>query len=201
MPQIQKETVRNEIKHTALTLFATQGYEQTSMVNIAKAAGFSVGNVYRYFKSKQDILEELVPKEFMNELTKQLFTKIDTGKGITISEQMKDKEYIENSAQFIKTIVANRLQILVAFRCRKNEQGVAFKEEVIASLVQFFLQQFVPENQRESLVATVELLYRGLANLYMEILTEEHTEEEYITQLKRVTEYHVAGLATLIETK
>lgn len=201
MPQIQKETVRNEIIHTALTLFATQGYKQTSMANIAKAAGFSVGNVYCYFKSKQDVLEEVVPKKFMSELRKQLFTKIDTGKRSTISDQIKDKEYIENSEQFIKAIVDNRLHILVAFRCRKNEQGVTFKEEVIASLVQLFLQRFVQENQRESLAATVELLYRGLANLYMEILTQEHTEEEYITQLKRVTKYHVAGLAALIEMK
>ena len=44
----------------ALGLFSKQGYAQTSVDQIARAAGVSKGAVYLYFPSKQSLLEGLV---------------------------------------------------------------------------------------------------------------------------------------------
>lgn len=50
---------RQRILDAALTLFASKGYEATTMRDIAAAAGCSLGLAYRYFASKEDLILEL----------------------------------------------------------------------------------------------------------------------------------------------
>jgi AcrR family transcriptional regulator len=50
------QKTRERIFETALALFVEQGYEQTTMRDIAKAAGCSLGLAYRYFESKEDMV-------------------------------------------------------------------------------------------------------------------------------------------------
>jgi len=47
---------RQAISGVALRLFATRGYERTTVAEIAAAAGLSRATVFRYFGSKEDIL-------------------------------------------------------------------------------------------------------------------------------------------------
>jgi AcrR family transcriptional regulator len=50
---------RQRILDAALQLFATKGYEEATMRDIAAAAGCSLGLTYRYFASKEDLVLEL----------------------------------------------------------------------------------------------------------------------------------------------
>lgn len=50
---------RQRIMDTAWRLFATRGYEQTTMREIAAEASCSLGLAYRYFASKEDLVLEL----------------------------------------------------------------------------------------------------------------------------------------------
>lgn len=50
------ERTRQLILNTALDLFAGQGYEATTMREIAGAAGVSLGLTYRYFQSKESLV-------------------------------------------------------------------------------------------------------------------------------------------------
>ncbi|MGH8784976.1 MAG: TetR/AcrR family transcriptional regulator [Cupriavidus necator] len=56
MSQIKKEQVRGAILDAAFQLFRDQGYNETSIPAIARAAGISTANVYVYFTSKMEIL-------------------------------------------------------------------------------------------------------------------------------------------------
>jgi AcrR family transcriptional regulator len=47
---------RQRILDAALALFASKGYEATTMRDIAAAAGCSLGLTYRYFASKEDLI-------------------------------------------------------------------------------------------------------------------------------------------------
>ena len=50
------EQTRAHILDTALELFRTQGYAETTMRQIAAAAGVAVGNAYYYFASKDQLI-------------------------------------------------------------------------------------------------------------------------------------------------
>ncbi len=56
----QKEQRRRFIISKALELFARKGYSDTKIGDIAKAADMSVGLMFHYFESKEQLYEELV---------------------------------------------------------------------------------------------------------------------------------------------
>lgn len=58
--QYLKDEVRGKILEEALKEFDKNGYEGASIRNIAKNASTSVGNFYKYFKSKDDLYEKLI---------------------------------------------------------------------------------------------------------------------------------------------
>ena len=60
MAQVLKEEVRQRIILAAKNEFLTNGYEDASMRRIAQASGVTVGNLYRYFLNKDELLAMIV---------------------------------------------------------------------------------------------------------------------------------------------
>lgn len=62
MPELTEAETRSKrraILDAARTLIAKQGYEETTIAQIASAAGVAVGTVYLYFSNKRDIYTSL----------------------------------------------------------------------------------------------------------------------------------------------
>jgi AcrR family transcriptional regulator len=65
MPEMARDDSRDPrdkrlaILHAARELFASRGYEETTIAQIAQAAGVAVGTVYLYFANKHDILMDV----------------------------------------------------------------------------------------------------------------------------------------------
>lgn len=60
MPKVTEahlETRRQQVLDAAFACFARQGFHQTSIHDICQEAGLSPGAVYRYFSSKEQIIE------------------------------------------------------------------------------------------------------------------------------------------------
>ena len=51
-----KEDTRSCIIRAATNLFAEQGYQQTTIAEIAKMAGLAEGSIYEHFRGKEDLL-------------------------------------------------------------------------------------------------------------------------------------------------
>ncbi len=56
MVQVKKPAVREAILGSAMRLFSARGYAGTTLADIAAGAGITPSNVYRYFRSKLEIL-------------------------------------------------------------------------------------------------------------------------------------------------
>ena len=54
------EKKKSRIEEAARQLFISQGFHATSMRNIAARAGTSLGNVYNYYRTKEEILESII---------------------------------------------------------------------------------------------------------------------------------------------
>ena len=58
---------RSRLRELALQMFAEQGYEKTSLREIAERLGVTKAALYYYFKSKEDIVRSLV-EDYMAEI-------------------------------------------------------------------------------------------------------------------------------------
>lgn len=56
----KKEVRKDAIRAAAADLFAQKGYDSISLENIAAAAGFTRPNLYRYYRSKEDLFLEII---------------------------------------------------------------------------------------------------------------------------------------------
>jgi AcrR family transcriptional regulator len=65
-PKVAKnvESTRERILASAARLFAEQGFEGSSMPAIAKASRITAGAIYKHFKSKGELLLEVVKRSF-----------------------------------------------------------------------------------------------------------------------------------------
>jgi AcrR family transcriptional regulator len=62
MPKVipeYKEAAKTKIIEAARKVFTKKGYHETTMDDIAKEIGVSKGALYSYFKSKEDLLQEI----------------------------------------------------------------------------------------------------------------------------------------------
>ncbi|MDF2926186.1 MAG: hypothetical protein K0R57_5100 [Paenibacillaceae bacterium] len=58
--QVLKDEVRSRMANQALAEFREKGYEGASIRSIARKSNTSVGNIYKYFASKENLYEELI---------------------------------------------------------------------------------------------------------------------------------------------
>ncbi len=58
----KREFVRETIFDAAIELFATKGFDETTVEEVAQAAGISRASFFRYFSSKDDLLAQNVLK-------------------------------------------------------------------------------------------------------------------------------------------
>jgi len=70
----KKQKTKQAILDAAVTLFSTNGFENTSIEELAKVAGVGKGTVYGYFQTKKEILHafcehelDLIHKELVNQ--------------------------------------------------------------------------------------------------------------------------------------
>ena len=58
--QTLKDHMRDRIVKAATKNFRKYGFERAKMRQIAQDAGMTVGNLYRYYKNKRDLLEKII---------------------------------------------------------------------------------------------------------------------------------------------
>lgn len=66
-PDVSEER-RPQIVEAATQVFIRKGYRKTTMPDIAREAGLSVGGVYWYFKSKDEVVLALLEEIFQSDL-------------------------------------------------------------------------------------------------------------------------------------
>lgn len=83
---------RDEMIKGAVSLFKKKGFHRTTTREIAKAAGFSIGTLYEYIRSKEDVLY-LVCDSIYDEVQEKLQQALDTKKGTIASLEVGIANY------------------------------------------------------------------------------------------------------------
>lgn len=82
MPKLSQEVIaekKSVIESAAKDLFIRRGFHATSMRDIAKNADVSIGNLYNYYATKEQIFESIIGNylQIINNSLKYVFAEID----------------------------------------------------------------------------------------------------------------------------
>ncbi|WP_192820864.1 TetR/AcrR family transcriptional regulator [Rufibacter sp. LB8] len=92
----QRETSAQTIQEAALKLFSEQGFDKTSIRQIAQEANISLGLLYNYFKSKEELLHALLVNG-----RKELQSPQDTPEGLSPFQALE--QFVRNTARQVET--------------------------------------------------------------------------------------------------
>lgn len=159
----QAMAMRAKIQSAALTLFNKEGFENVSVEEIAQAVGCSVGNIYHYFKSKDELAIQVT------HMVDQTYTELERGyladKETTGREKLLDfvGKALETSARdemlyksFIHSLRYPEQAVL-----QKNEKRVYYR--VLRELVDLCRQEgsIHPSYDPDAVVEDLVVLHRG----------------------------------------
>lgn len=156
--------MRSRIQYVALDLFDRDGFENVSVEQIAQAAGCSVGNIYHYFKSKDELIihvtssvdaqYEVLEREYLSDTTVSARSKLLDFVGRSLDISSKDPSLYRS---FIHGLKYPEQAIL-----RDNETRVYFR--VLRELTAACQQEgsISPQRDRQELVADLVALHRGM---------------------------------------
>ncbi len=103
MPKLTEHTVEKNqihIEEAALRVFTRQGFHGTSVREIATEAGVSLGNIYNYYKTKEDIFVSLVER-FDQKMARIMATRLAPLIGSL------DEESLKQLASVVREIVTD----------------------------------------------------------------------------------------------
>ena len=103
-------THREEILQAAEKLFATKGFFHTTMNEIAEAAEFGTGTLYKYFKSKEDLYFILLVEkiEEINRLSKTAFSQKTSVKERIEKALRLQFEFVKDNQDFFRIFISER---------------------------------------------------------------------------------------------
>ncbi|MFP4498934.1 MAG: TetR/AcrR family transcriptional regulator [Vulcanimicrobiota bacterium] len=144
------EERKKEILQTAEFFFNTRGYQKTTIQNIINKLGIAKGTFYHYFKSKEDLLDQLT--ENLSSQGCQIIKSIINKAGLSAVEKMRaiTKE--------LGAFKAERIQIMADLtKVIYSEKNIAMaqkmKEKNYRKMVPLFTK-IIEQGNREGLFST-----------------------------------------------
>jgi AcrR family transcriptional regulator len=121
------------ILRKAASLFASKGYETTTMMDVAKACNASKSHLYYYFPSKEDLLYAIV-----KEHTTMLLSRMAHIKNMSTSAEEQFEEFV---ATFVEVAADSRNEQLVLTNDlgflppAKHKEMLVMEHELVALLI------------------------------------------------------------------
>ena len=191
--QVLKEDVKQNIKIAAVKCFKEVGYEKASMRDIAKSAGLSVGNLYRYFPNKEALFDFVVLPmvRFLEEGRKSP----KMNRSFLDINMMQEVDLIES---IVEARMTDRDALFILFLRSKGTKYENAKKE-FAKLIEQNSKEFLKgEFQDDPRIIDGDLYHRAAAAAFVEgffvILEEAEDERSFIRNLIQFIELNVKAI-------
>jgi AcrR family transcriptional regulator len=204
MVQTLKDEIRENIDAAALDVFSKKGFRDTTMADIAKGAGVSVGNIYRYYKGKEDLFYSLIKPDFIEELKSLLRAKMKTADGMELY-RMRDYDPMNMRDIALKDFFSeNRLKTIIVMDKNEGTRYEGFKEELVRFITETSLQYVdtMKDKRRIALsevnVDLLKIVYSNLYSAVVEILKIYKDVEDIYDAYENLLDYHFFGIVKLM---
>ncbi|WP_433944716.1 TetR/AcrR family transcriptional regulator [Paenibacillus sp. SN-8-1] len=172
MVQVQKPQIREALLKAAKHEFMEHGFQLSSTRRIAASAGTTIGNMYKYFQSKDELFEHLV-----SEVQVQLYSFIKEHE----AGSNKTPRAHEQLQVFVNLMSDYRDEMLLLIDASEGTKYRSTYEELIA-MVSLNLQEHLSDFNIPA-VPDVEVLVRtiavGLVSGWIDVL-RNHSDKEDI---------------------
>lgn len=119
---------KTELLDTAQVLFYQKGYENTSVADIIEAVGIAKGTFYHYFKTKEDLLNQLIER-----ITDTILSQLEiVANDKTLNAIDKFNKFYIDAGNYKKE---NKQAIIVAARVFHNENNLRLKDKLLKSVI------------------------------------------------------------------
>ncbi len=191
--QIKKDDVKERIMEAAGKEFLRYGFQKASLRDIASNAGVTKGNIYTYFRNKNELFNALAGPA-MNHIKKSMYREYNQEYTLSIINNTEEafKEYGKDFSEFIYTLFDHENGLKLLFFAAAGSKMENFREEVFelyfSQTAEFIktLSLIIPDKE----IRFSEMLIHTLASMYLrlveEILIHEPEKDEldeYIEQM------------------
>lgn len=196
--QVLKEEVQQRIYKAALDEFATHGYRKAHIAVICKRAKIATGNIYHYYKSKEDLFYGVT-----NECYNQLVAIIEN----TPSMDGHKEEFLPELMSYLREellqfLLKNRKELLIIFEGSQGTRYETAQDEVTDLLRRELEKRFdeymkynAPPFKHKDIVL---LLSSILIDSYLNII-KHYRNDEWLEQMNEdFTRFYMAGVASLL---
>jgi AcrR family transcriptional regulator len=203
MAQYLKEEVATRIRDAALEVFAGRGFLGASMADIARAAGVSTGNLYRYFASKEVLFEVVLPPSVPRRLLALLRLRMRALEDVrSIDARPPSAAYTLASEELLAFSIRHRLALIVLLERADGSPYADFPARIrrlLQQLAVMHARALAPERALDAtLHQTLELAYDGFVRAMARILMAHHDEPSIRSAVATYTRYHLGGLSRLL---
>lgn len=203
MAQYRKDDVQARIVDAALRVFAGRGFRSATIAEIARTAGVSTGNVYRYYDGKDALFAAAVPDEVVRTLRRLVFQRVEALAGIDdLAALPADAPYLRIADELLAFSIEHRLQLVIVLGQGADTPYAGLAEDLVASLAGMAVAHF--RGLRPGLVVTaamrfdLELVYRHFLAALVAILGRFDDPAQIRQAVDAIARYHLAGLRALL---
>jgi AcrR family transcriptional regulator len=157
---VEQNLTREMILEAARELFVKQGYQSTSMRQVAKVLNYSHGAIYYHFKNKAELYYALVKKDFT--LLNQKLAEV-------INEEGEPQTKLERILLgFIEFGLNNQSHYEIMFQIKDKELQHHFEQEPILSYERFAQAIFslYPKQVSPAIIWSIFLSLHGFVTHY-----------------------------------
>jgi AcrR family transcriptional regulator len=202
MAQVLKDEVEQRIRQGALQVFAERGFAGAGMGDIARAAGISQGNVYRYFGSKELLFEAVVPRELPTLLLSLLRRRVRALSGERdVNALPAGAPFHLASEDLLTFALRHRLEVVILLGRNGGSVYEGFDLQVrrmLEKLAVLHFQELEPQLTIErAQLSVLELVYQNLLHATVAILLAHDQEQAIRASVAGYAKYHLAGLKAL----
>jgi AcrR family transcriptional regulator len=201
--QLKKEEVRVRIEEAALRVFAENGFRSSTMADIAREAGVSTGNIYRYYANKDALFYSVVSPDFVDRFRDRIGMKMKTADGVDLRE-VQSYRPMQIQDEAAKSFFAeNRLSIVILLNRAAGTRYEGFRRELVDFTAENALRYLKTMTGRDLLLSKTKrwllgLIYDNMYEAIAGILTRYEDRDEIAAAYDTFFEYHYQGIAKFL---
>lgn len=194
--------MRRAILSAARARFAEVGFRAATLSEIATNAGTSIGNLYKYFSSKDDLFSAAIPQELVERCRELLRHRVEAlGTERDAGALPDDHPHRQAGSDMLAFVLQHRMELLFLLRHEAGTPFDGFVDQLardMASLASRYAERAYPGLSLSRADRRVVVrIYAAFISAFADVLAEERSPQSLREAIAKHTTYHLAGLRAL----